>query len=329
MKSILRKYFILEFWEKILFWVTSIFLILSFIFALIFNIVDGEILFFFSIIASFMGILGVLYAEKRNLFTYFTGLVHVLLYGLIAFVSSLYGDFLLNILFFIPMQFVGYFIWRKNLDVNKKDEVKVVQINKKWYFLIAFSFIAFYGISFFFLNLSSDPAPFADSTSTTLSIVGMFLMVFGLWEQWVAWIVVNLATIFMWFVVIINSNDLATLPILYMWCVYLLLSIVGLIKWKSKLKTQIVTEKLIDVVTTYNSPFSINKEFNVNNYNFHHSVEKANKYIQLKYLNYDHYDHFENNNYKLIYNLDWMKYKQENSMEEKWLVEEQLSEAKH
>ena len=37
-----------------------------------------------------------------------------------------YGEVMLNIIYYLPMQFVGFYIWRKNSENKKTVKVKVM-----------------------------------------------------------------------------------------------------------------------------------------------------------------------------------------------------------
>lgn len=64
-------------------------------------------------VAGIAGVLCVVLVAKGSIWNYAFGLVNVSLYAYISYKSSLYGDAGLNALYYLPMQFIGWWQWRK------------------------------------------------------------------------------------------------------------------------------------------------------------------------------------------------------------------------
>ena len=64
-------------------------------------------------VASIAGVLCVVLVAKGSIWNYLFGIVNVSLYAYISYKASLYGDAALNALYYVPMQFVGFWQWRK------------------------------------------------------------------------------------------------------------------------------------------------------------------------------------------------------------------------
>ena len=60
-------------------------------------------------ISAVSNILCVILVAKNRISSYFWGLIGVLTYGYIAYSNRIFGDAMLNFLYYLPMQFVGYF----------------------------------------------------------------------------------------------------------------------------------------------------------------------------------------------------------------------------
>lgn len=75
------------------------------------------------IISSTTGVACVVCTGKGKLSAYIFGLVNSILYAIIAFQATLYGETMLNALYYVPMQFVGFYIWSKNMN-SETHEVK-------------------------------------------------------------------------------------------------------------------------------------------------------------------------------------------------------------
>ena len=68
------------------------------------------------IISAVTGVICVVLTGKGKLSAYFFGLINSVLYAIIAYQSALYGETMLNLLYYVPMQFVGFYIWSKHIN---------------------------------------------------------------------------------------------------------------------------------------------------------------------------------------------------------------------
>lgn len=185
---------------------------------------------------SLTGIWCVLLAAKGKISNYWVGIVNVLLYAFISYGYKYYGEVMLNMLYFLPMQFIGAYLWIKNKKPESKGVVKVrVLSNKGRIMVLIASVLATIGYGSFLQALGGE-LPYIDSMSTVFSVIAMMLMAFRFIEQWFLWIVVNIVTIILWFVVMINGgNDVS---ILLMWTAYLVNAIYGLSNWMKMYRCQ-------------------------------------------------------------------------------------------
>lgn len=172
-------------------------------------------------------ILCVVLVAKGRISSYFWGLIGVVTYAYVSYQSKIYGDVMLNVIYFFPMQFVGYYLWKKNMG-NTEVEKKYLTLKQKLYGVLVCA-VSIYAWSLM-LKMLGGNVPVLDATSTVLSIIAMALLSFGYAEQWTLWIIVNLVSISMWVsVAMIGEGSVA---MLVMWVTFLLNSIFGYIKWK-------------------------------------------------------------------------------------------------
>lgn len=186
-------------------------------------------------IAAISGLLCVVLVAKRSIYNYIFGIINVSLYAYISFKSELYGDALLNALYYVPMQGIGLIIWLKKKDAGDSSKVKAKKMSTRqrllWTTISAVSII----VGGFILKYIGDPQPFKDAATTFLSIIAMYLMVRTYMEQWVLWIIVNIISIVIWVIASINGVGHSGLMII-MWCFYLANSINGFYIWNKQSK---------------------------------------------------------------------------------------------
>lgn len=203
---------------------------------IIYSVLTGEIDLIGSV-AAVAGVLCVVLVAKGSIWNYLFGLVNVSLYAYISYEASLYGDAGLNALYYLPMQFVGWWQWRKRGAAVSEAEadgrgvqVKARRFNVMQRILLASGCAAAVVAVGFLLQYLGDPQPFKDSTTTVLSIVAQALMALAFMEQWVLWIITNVVSVVMWVVCVARGEAHAAVMVI-MWSFYLLNSISGLRVW--------------------------------------------------------------------------------------------------
>lgn len=181
------------------------------------------------IVSALTGVICVVCTGKGKLSAYTFGLVNSALYAIISFQATYYGETMLNALYYVPMQFVGFYIWNKNIDQNTK-EVHKRHMSWSGRFSLALAIAvgtATYGIA---LKYMGDAMPFVDAFTTISSVFAMIISVRMFAEQWWIWVAVDVVTIYMWYQNFVSGND--NIATLLMWVVYLVNAIIMLVKWE-------------------------------------------------------------------------------------------------
>ena len=188
-------------------------------------------------LASISGVLCVVLVAKGSIWNYLFGLVNVSLYALISYKAALYGDAALNALYYVPMQFIGFWQWRRRGAAMSETEAgdKGVQVRARRFswaqrVILAVGCAAAVVAGGFILKHFGDPQPFKDSTTTVLSIVAQALMALAFMEQWALWIITNIVSVVMWSICVARGEAHAGVMVI-MWTFYLLNSINGLRVW--------------------------------------------------------------------------------------------------
>ena len=188
-------------------------------------------------LAGITGVLCVVLVAKGSIWNYAFGLVNVSLYALISYKASLYGDAALNALYYLPMQFIGWWQWRKRGAAvsEAQAEGQGVQVKARRFSwsqraLLAVGCTAAVIVGGFILKHFGDPQPLKDSTTTVLSIIAQALMALAFMEQWALWIITNIVSVVMWCVCVARGEAHAAVMVI-MWVFYLLNSINGFRVW--------------------------------------------------------------------------------------------------
>lgn len=203
---------------------------------IIYSVLSGNVDFVGSV-AGIAGVLCVVLVAKGSIWNYLFGIINVSMYAYISYKASLYGDAALNALYYVPMQFIGWWQWRKRGAAvsEAQSEGQGVQVKARRFtwrqraLLAIGCAVAVIAVGFI-LKHFGDPQPFKDSTTTVLSIVAQALMALAFMEQWALWIITNIVSVVMWCICVARGEAHAAVMVI-MWTFYLLNSINGLRVW--------------------------------------------------------------------------------------------------
>lgn len=203
---------------------------------IIYSLLSGNV----DIVGSIAGIAGVLcvvLVAKGNIWNYLFGIINVSMYAYISYKASLYGDAALNALYYVPMQFIGWWQWRKRGAAVSEAEAGGAGVQVKarrftWHqrAILALGCAAGVIAVGYVLKHFGDPQPFKDSATTVLSIVAQALMALAFMEQWALWIITNVISVVMWCICVVRGEAHAAVMVI-MWVFYLLNSLNGFRVW--------------------------------------------------------------------------------------------------
>ena len=161
--------------------------------------------------------------------SFWFGSINTVLYAIIAWEAKYWGEVMLNLIYYVPMNFVGLYMWSKNMNKETEEVVKKRLSLKKSIMSYGLVIVGTLGYGLF-LKVLNGTLPFVDSMSTVFSVFAQFLCVKRYMEQWVLWVIVDVVTVIMWIYAFVNgTGDMATV---LMWSIYLINAIFMLIKWK-------------------------------------------------------------------------------------------------
>ena len=185
-----------------------------------------------AVISAVCGILYTVIAGKGKISCYFFGLCGSGFYSYLALQNALYGNLFLYLCYYIPMQILGIFKWKNNLNKKTNEIVKTRLSTKERIKLVIISAILcdILSMILYFIN---DSNPALDGTTTMLSLVGMYLTVKRCIEQWVIWAIVNAISILMWIKILMHGEKVYATVI--MWSVYFILAIYFYFQWRKEL----------------------------------------------------------------------------------------------
>ncbi len=190
---------------------------------------------FIGIITGLTGVWCVILTGKGKLSSFWFGTVNTVLYAVLAWKARYWGEVMLNLLYYLPMNFVGLYLWSRNMN-KETAEVMKKRLSLKGS-IIAYTAVAAGTVGYgFVLRAMNGSLPFIDSMSTVFSVFAQILCVKRYMEQWVLWVIVDVVTVIMWvYAFASGTGDMATV---LMWSIYLLNAVIMLVKWDRDSKEQ-------------------------------------------------------------------------------------------
>ena len=174
------------------------------------------------------GLVSVYYATRANILTWPSGILNEFALFFLFFQVRLYSDMFLQVFFFV-ITVLGWVTWRR-----KKKEQPVSWLSSRWrrYYLLSLVlgtlvlgwFVAQIHLLLPALFAHAADYPFADAFTTVASVMATFLLIRKKIETWVCWILVDLVSIYLYFL-----KGIWFLSLEY--CIFLSLAIFGLSSW--------------------------------------------------------------------------------------------------
>lgn len=187
-----------------------------------------------SLLLSISSITGVIYSlliARNTKYAFIFGIINVATLGYILYIQNIYGGFLYNILYSLPMLIWGYVKWGK-ISNTKNSGIKKLKKKTKIIGVIILTVIIFIA-SYILYKLGSNNY-ILDASASILGYAGIYLMTNKYIEQWDVFVICNLANLGMW--ASITYYDMTNIPVFVMWLIYTLNSLYGYISWYRKYK---------------------------------------------------------------------------------------------
>ena len=179
-------------------------------------------------IAVFFGITSVFYSIKKKILVFPTGMISTLIYVYICLKFKLYADMGINAYYF-EMSIYGWYLWSR--PQNGKDELKVTWLDKRGIIRSVFLLLGSYLVLYLVLaNFTDSDVPYWDSFTTSSAFVGMWLMAKKKVENWIAWIITDIASVPLY---LYKGLFLTSFQFLF----FTVLAIIGLVSWIKATKT--------------------------------------------------------------------------------------------
>lgn len=151
------------------------------------------------IIAIIFGFLSVWYSKKNKVLVFPTGMISTAIFVYLLFKWELLGDMMINGYYFI-MSVYGWYLWsrtKNGIEVNPISET--TKKEKKQSILIFLATLIFVFLVYKTFDKWTNWVAYADTFTTGIFFVGMWLMAKRKIENWIFWIIGDIISVPLYF----------------------------------------------------------------------------------------------------------------------------------
>lgn len=175
-------------------------------------------------ISAICGIFCVFFCAKANISNFIFATVNTIVYAIYLFYHKIFGTFALEVLFYLPINFISWYIWSKHRDKVLVEKTKSKKLSLKKNILSAIIIIGGAIIYHYILAKIGGNVAWLDAFTLSIGIVAVILEMFRYKEQYFWWIITDVIAVAMYIVhfdpVYLTKKS-----------IYLIMAIIGIINW--------------------------------------------------------------------------------------------------
>ena len=191
-------------------------------------------------IAVLTGIGSVWYSRKENILVYPVGLVSTVIYIYLSLKGNLLGEASVNF-YYTVMSIYGWVLWSRK-DKQKQETLLHISYSsrKEWIqqlgFFATFYIVIFAALTWAKQSFAPEAIPWADAFASASAYTGMWLMTKKKIENWIWWIITDLASVPLYFVkgYAFSSFQFAVFTVMAVW---------GLVEWRKRVLNRGILNK--------------------------------------------------------------------------------------
>lgn len=149
----------------------------------------------------------------------------------IYYSKGLYADFGINI-YYLLIAVYGFVSWTRGSSKSKNGSLRITHIG--WLTGVAAvcaTLLLWWFIWWILVTFTDSTVPVADAFTTSLSIVGLWMLAIKYVEQWLAWFVVDIVCCALYYYKGINFYCI-------LYGIYTIVALLGFCKWLRMMKSQ-------------------------------------------------------------------------------------------
>ena len=180
------------------------------------------------IIAVIFGFLSVWFSKENKIWVFPTGMISTSIFVYLLLKWGLLGDMMINAYYF-AMSIYGWYIWTRKIDETTVTPISRINSKEKKNAIILFiTTLVFVFIIYKTFDKWTSWVAYADTITTAIFFVGMWLMAKRKIENWIFWILGNIISVPLYL-----YKGLAFTSLQYLGFTFI--AIFGYIAWKKSL----------------------------------------------------------------------------------------------
>ncbi|NAS31262.1 nicotinamide riboside transporter PnuC [Flavobacteriaceae bacterium R38] len=187
------------------------------------------------IIAVIFGFFSVWFSKQNNIWVYPTGMVSTAIFVYLLLKWGLLGDMMINAYYF-TMSIYGWYVWTRKVDQTHFTPISMTTKKEKKLSVIIFTAtLVFVYVVYKSFDKWNDWTAYADTITTAIFFVGMWLMAKRKIENWIYWIIGDIISVPLYFYKGLTFTSLQYL-------IFTFIAIFGYLAWKKYLSSSGVSE---------------------------------------------------------------------------------------
>lgn len=154
---------------------------------------DADTLWAIEWAALWLGLANIALLIFRNVWNFAFGIASVILAGFVMWERKLYGESSLQA-FFVIAQIWGWWLWLRIGGEDNRVPVRWLDWNSRWVWLIGIAAVSL-NLGWALHRFTDAAVPYVDAGITGASIAAQILLAFRRIENWLIWIVVDIASV--------------------------------------------------------------------------------------------------------------------------------------
>ena len=186
------------------------------------------------ITAIIFGFLSVWYSKQNKIWVFPTGMISTSIFVYLLLKWGLLGDMMINAYYFI-MSVYGWYIWTRKVDATHVTPISITTLKEKKVSLLIFiATLIFVYIIYKAFDKWTDWVAYADTITTAIFFVGMWLMARRKIENWIFWIIGNIISVPLYFYKGFTFTS-------FQYFGFTIIAIFGYLAWKKHLNSNLQT----------------------------------------------------------------------------------------
>lgn len=175
-------------------------------------------------ISAVCGVICIFFTAKANISNFAFATVNTIVYAIYLVYWHIWGTAALEILFYIPMNFISWYFWAKHRDREITHKTKAKKLKIWQNVLCAVIVVASACVYHMVLVKVGGEVAWFDAFTLSIGIIATILELFRYREQYVWWIITDIVSVGMY---------IAHVDAVYLTkrSIYLIMAVIGLINW--------------------------------------------------------------------------------------------------